>query len=719
MRKQKKKKRYVSVPVIMQLETPECGAACLAMVLAFYKKWLPLEEVRRGCGVSRDGSNARNIMLAAQNYGLEAKAYRFEPQDIKESVNFPCIVHWNFNHFVVLCGFKGGKALINDPARGKMWVSENEFDEAFTGVCLCFERGADFEKSGRRLSVFEFARERLKGSETAIAFIIAAAFLASVAEIISLSFSGAFADFILSGNGGRYLTAFIALLCTVGIVWAAILGAKEAGALKINGKFAACSCSTFMWKVLHMPMEFFSQRMAGDIQERMVSGSSIAFSLINIFAPIVLDAAMLVLYLAIMLKYSVGLTLIGIASVFINILLCGYATKKRTNILRVMLRDEGKLAGITVSGIEMIETIKSGGAENSFFQKWSGISAGVNAARAEYLKIDCRIGILPELVSALAEVLVLSLGVWLIMNNRFTIGMLLAFGGFLTAFSKPARKIIAAGESAGELRCDIERIGDVMNYPEDTRYEADDKREYDKLSGRIELSGVTFGYSPLDEPLIKNFSMKASPGQRIAIVGASGCGKSTVAKLIAGLYKPSGGSILFDGKPIDKIDKAEFTGSVAVVDQEVTLFADSVASNIKMWDNSIEDFEMILACRDAGLHDMITERDGGYNCEVYENGKNFSGGEKQRLEIARALAQDPTIIVMDEATSALDSVTEHEVIKSISERGITCIIIAHRLSAIRDCDNIIVMENGTVAESGTHDELYRLNGVYTKLISSE
>lgn len=703
----------------MQLETPECGAACLAMVLAFYKKWLPLEEVRRDCGVSRDGSNARNIMLAAQNYGLEAKAYRFEPQDIKESVNFPCIVHWNFNHFVVLCGFKGGKALINDPARGKMWVSENEFDEAFTGVCLCFERGADFEKSGRRLSVFEFAKERLKGSGTAIAFIIAAAFLASVAEIISLSFSGAFADFILSGNGGRYLTAFIALLCTVGIVWAAILGAKEAGALKINGKFAACSCNTFMWKVLHMPMEFFSQRMAGDIQERMVSGSSIAFSLINIFAPIVLDAAMLVLYLAIMLKYSVGLTLIGIASVFINILLCGYATKKRTNILRVMLRDEGKLAGITVSGIEMIETIKSGGAENSFFEKWSGISAGVNAARAEYLKIDCRIGILPELVSALAEVLVLSLGAWLIMNNRFTIGMLLAFGGFLTAFSKPARKIIAAGESAGELRCDIERIGDVMNYPEDTRYEADDKREYDKLSGRIELSGVTFGYSPLDEPLIKNFSMKASPGQRIAIVGASGCGKSTVAKLIAGLYKPSGGSILFDGKPIDKIDKAEFTGSVAVVDQEVTLFADSVASNIKMWDNSIEDFEMILACRDAGLHDMITERDGGYNCEVYENGKNFSGGEKQRLEIARALAQDPTIIVMDEATSALDSVTEHEVIKSISERGITCIIIAHRLSAIRDCDNIIVMENGTVAESGTHDELYRLNGVYTKLISSE
>lgn len=719
MRKQKKKKRYVSVPVIMQLETPECGAACLAMVLAFYKKWLPLEEVRRGCGVSRDGSNARNIMLAAQNYGLEAKAYRFELQDIKESVNFPCIVHWNFNHFVVLCGFKGGKALINDPARGKIWISEKEFDEAFTGVCLCFKRGTDFEKSGRRLSIFEFAKERLKGSGTAIAFIIAAAFLASAAEIISLSFSGAFADFILSGNGGRYLTAFITLLCTVGIVWAVILGAKEAGALKINGKFAACSCSTFMWKVLHMPMEFFSQRMAGDIQERMVSGSSIAFSLINIFAPIVLDAAMLVLYLAIMLKYSVGLTLIGIASVFINILLCGYATKKRTNILRVMLRDEGKLAGITVSGIEMIETIKSGGAENSFFEKWSGISAGVNAARTEYLKIDCRIGILPELVSALAEVIVLSLGVWLIMNNRFTIGMLLAFGGFLTAFSKPARKIIAAGESAGELRCDIERIGDVMNYPEDIRYEADDKREYDKLSGSIELSGVTFGYSPLDEPLIKNFSMKASPGQRIAIVGASGCGKSTVAKLIAGLYKPSGGSILFDGKPIDKIDKAEFTGSVAVVDQEVTMFADSVANNIKMWDNSIEDFEMILACRDAGLHDMITERDGGYNCEVYENGKNFSGGEKQRLEIARALAQDPTIIVMDEATSALDSVTEHEVIKSISERGITCIIIAHRLSAIRDCDNIIVMENGTVAESGTHDELYRLNGVYTKLISSE
>ena len=705
----------------MQLEAAECGAVCLAMVLAYYKKWLPIEEVRRDCGVSRDGSNAKNILKAANNYGLSTKAYRFEPQELKNNVAFPCIIHWNFNHFVVLCGFRRGKVLINDPARGKIWVSYREFDDAFTGICLCFTPNEGFIKSGKRRSVLSFTRKRLSGAGAAVGFVIMTTFIISVIEIVNLSLSKVFEDFILGSTYDRCLIPFTTLLCVLGIVWAVALGAKEAGMLKISGKFSSSGSSSFMWKTLHLPPEFFSQRMAGDIQTRMVSNGGIASLLINIFAPIALDAAMLVLYLLIMLKYSVALTLIGITSVLLNILLCGYAAKKRTNILRVMMRDEGKLAAATVSGIEMIETVKASGAENNYFEKWSGYSASVNAAKAEYLKIDSKIGILPELVSSLAEVFVLTGGVWLIMNGKFTMGALLAFGGFLTAFSKPARKLIAVGESIGELRCNMERIEDVMEYPADTDSDgtADKCREYDKLSGNIELSNVTFGYSPLAEPLIKNFSLKISPGEKIAIVGASGCGKSTVAKLISGLYKPWSGSILFDGKTIDEIDRAEFTGSVAVADQDITLFCDTVANNIKMWDNSIEDFEMIMACRDAKIHDAITERDQGYGGTVYENGKNFSGGEKQRLEIARVLAQDPTIIIMDEATSALDSATEYEVVSSVAARGITCIIIAHRLSTIRDCDEIIVMENGVIAERGTHDELYRSNGIYTKLITNE
>ncbi len=715
-------KKCTDVPVIMQLEALECGAACLAMILAYHKKWLPLEQVRRDCGVSRDGSNAKNIMKAAQNYGLNAKAYRLEPDEIKANISFPCIIHWNFNHFVVLCGFRKDKALINDPARGKIYVSAKEFDDAFTGICLCFEKEPEFKSSGKRSSMLEFTKKRLSGSGAAVGFIVFVAFLISVYEIINLSFSKVFADFILNDSGG-YLLPFITVLCLLGIANAVLLGIKEAGTLKISGKFAASASSSFMWKVLHLPMEFFSQRMSGDIQARMASNSEIAFSLMCIFAPIVLDAGMLLLYLAVMLKYSALLSVIGITSVLINILLCGYASKKRTNILRVMMRDEGKLSGTTVSGIEMIETIKASGSENGFFEKWSGINASVNSARADYIKTECKIGLLPELVSSLAEILVFSSGTYLIMKGEFTVGMLLAFGGFLEAFSKPARKLISVGESIGELRCDMERIEDVMSYPDDRDPEntdiQDENAEYDKLSGKIELSGVTFGYSPLSEPLIKDFDLTVLPGQKIAIVGASGCGKSTIAKLISGLYKPWSGSILFDGKPIDQIDRAEFTGSVAVVDQDVTMFCDTVSNNIKMWDNSIEDFEMILACRDAKIHDAITERDGGYGAEVYENGKNFSGGEKQRIEIARVLAQDPTIIVMDEATSALDSATEHEVVNSIAARGVTCIVIAHRLSTIRGCDEIIVMENGKIAERGTHGELYAKNGIYTKLISNE
>ncbi len=715
-----KRKKCVNVPVIMQMEALECGAACLAMVLAYYKKWLPLEVVRRDCAVSRDGSNAGNILKAAAKYNLSTKAYKFEPEEIKKNATFPCIIHWNFNHFVLLCGFKGEKAVVNDPARGRMEISKEEFDNSFTGVCLYFSPNSDFEKSGKRKSVFSFAKKLLKNSSSAIAFVILATFLASFTQIINLSLSKTFADFIL-GDGEKYLAAFLAVVCAIGIAYGAILGAKEAGMLRISGKFAAMGSSSFMWKILNMPVEFFSQRMAGDVQTRMASNSTIATSLINVLVPLALDAVMLVLYLAIMLKYSAVLTVVGIGSVLVNVFLCGYASKKRINILRVMMRDEGKLAGTTISGIEMIETIKANGAENGFFEKWAGYSANVNNAQTEYLKEDSKIGVLPGLVSSIADVVALTIGILLIMQGEFTLGMLLAFRGFLNAFSQPAKKLMSVGEKLGQIRCDSERIEDVMNYPQDFLCSESEstEREYDKLSGNVEMIDITFGYSPLSPPLIKNFNLKLEPGKKVAIVGASGCGKSTIAKIISGLYKPWSGKILFDGKSISEIDRAEFTGSVAVVDQDVIMFRDTVANNIKMWDGSIEDFEMIMASRDAKIHDAVMQREGGYNCMVYENGKNFSGGEKQRLEIARVLAQEPTIIVMDEATSALDSATECEVVNSISARGIACIVIAHRLSTVRDCDEIIVMDNGEIAERGTHEELFRRGGIYSKLITSE
>ena len=714
------KRKCVKVPLVMQMEALECGAACLSMILAYHGKWLPLEKVRADCGVSRDGSNAKNIVKAAQSYGLKTKAYRFEPEDLQKQGAFPCIIHWNFNHFVVLCGFKGEKAVINDPSRGNIVVSAKEFDDAFTGICLCFELDNSFEKGGKPKSVFSFALKKVSEAKASATLIAVSSAIVSVIGIISLALSKTFVDVLLAERNHVWLVPFITVLAVLGLMQVIVLAVKEISSYKVNGRLAAIGSSDFMWKVLHMPMEFFTQRMAGDIGLRMTSNNEIAKIIVTTLAPLVLDAIMMVLYLAIMIKYSLLLTFIGIVSVLINLAICSYVSKKRTNILRVMLRDEGKLATSTVSGIEMIETIKSNGAENSFFEKWSGYQASVNSGKVDYANIDYKIGVLPQLVSALTEVIVLTVGVMLVIKGHFTAGMILAFQGFLSAFMNPAKKLVSAGELLQELRSDIERVEDVMEYKADNIFaEEIEADEYDKLSGNIELKNITFGYSSLAEPIITDFSMSVKSGQKIAIVGASGCGKSTIAKLLSGLYRPWQGEILYDNKSISEIDRAVFTGSVAVVDQDVILFEDTIANNIKMWDSSIEDFEMIMAARDAQIHSDIIERNGGYNYRIYEGGKDFSGGQKQRLEIARVLAQDPTIIIMDEATSALDAKTEFDVVKSISDRGITCIVIAHRLSTIRDCDEIIVMENGRIKERGTHDELYAQGGLYTTLISNE
>lgn len=713
----------VRVPVIMQMEALECGAACLAMVLVYYGKWVPLEQVRADCGVSRDGSNARNMVRAARSYGLIAKGCRYEPDTLRRQGSFPCIIHWNFNHFVVLDGFKGDKALLNDPAKGSYAVSMETFDQSFTDICLLFEPGADFQPGGKPKSVFAFARKRLDGAGAAVAFMLLTTFITSLIGIIYSVFSHIFLDRLLTGENVGWLGGFTLALVLFGAVRLAVEWIRAVYSLRINGKLAIVGSTSFMWKVLHLPMAFFSQRMAGDIQQRQNANAAIAGSMVKVLAPLAIDAALMLFYLVVMFRYSVLLTLMGVASIVINLSLSRLIAKKRVNITRVQQRDEGKLAGATVAGIEMIETIKSSGAENGFFERWAGYQASVNTQKVRYEKLSQYLGALPSLVSSVTNSAVMMAGVWLTINGEFTAGMILAFQGFLTEFGEPAMTLVSAGQTIQEMRTDMEHVEDVMQYPEDAVYGPEtqlrDDVEYDKLSGSVVMRGVTFGYSRLAEPLIEDFDLTLKPGSRVALVGASGCGKSTIAKLIAGLYQPWSGEILFDGKPINEIDRSVFTGSLAVVDQDIILFEDTIANNIKMWDSSIEDFEMILAARDASLHEDTMQREGGYNCRLAEGGKDLSGGQRQRLEIARVLAQDPTIIILDEATSALDARTEYEVVRSINERGITCIVVAHRLSTIRDCDEIIVLDHGKVTERGTHEELYALGGAYTRLISNE
>ena len=716
------KSKAAKVPVVMQMEALECGAACLAMVLAYYGKWMPLEQVRVDCGVSRDGSKAGNVMKAARSYGLEAKGYRMGLEAVKGISAFPCIIHWNLNHFVVLCGFRGNHACINDPARGSVKVTMDEFDKAFTGIVMVFTPTENFEPDGKRTSTLAFARKRLSGAGAAMAFVMLTSIIGYVFTLLNPAFSRFFMDRLLTGENSELLTPFIALVAAVSLLQVFVAAIRAVYSLKINGKMAVVGSGSFMWKVLKMPMEFFSQRMAGDLLTRHKANETIAEQLVNTLTPLALSAVMMVFYLVVMLRYSPLLTLVGLVSILINIVMSRVISEKRVNITRVQTRDAGKLMSATVSGIRMVETIKASGAENGYFQRWAGYQASVNEQNTKYTRLNQYLGFIPAFITTLANALVLVLGIWLCMRGEFTLGMVTAFQSFLASFLSPAMTLVTAGQTLQEMRTQMERVQDVMEYPEDPYFSdapVSEDEDYDKLTGAVELRNVTFGYSKLDPPLIENFSLNLKPGGRVALVGASGCGKSTISKLISGLYQPWSGEILFDGKPISEIDRAVFTGSVAVVDQDIILFNDTIANNIKMWDDSIEDFEVILAARDAQIHDDIMARPGGYQGKITEGGRDLSGGQRQRLEIARVLAQDPHIVIMDEATSALDARTEYEVTNAVKERGVTCIIIAHRLSTIRDCDEIIVLDHGKVVERGTHEELFKKGGYYTELITSD
>jgi NHLM bacteriocin system ABC transporter peptidase/ATP-binding protein len=717
------KNGVAKVPVIMQLEALECGAASLAMLMAYYDKWVPLEQVRADCGVSRDGSKAKNIALAAMHYGFDVEAYRFDPKTIQTQATFPCIIHWNMNHFVVLDGFKGNRVYLNDPARGDVAVTMEEFDESFTGVTILATPGEQFEPSGKPKSTLDFARKRLVGAGAAVVFVMVTTAISYLFGIINSFTSRIFMDRLLTGQNPDWLDPLIDMMTWLAIIQITVAWAQAVYSLKINGKMDVVGSTSYMWKVLRLPMEFFSQRQAGDIQARLGLNASIASTLVNTFAPLLLNTAMAVFYLAVMLKQSVPLTLIGLTALVINIGVSRYISQQRVNITRVQMRDQAKLASTKASGISMIETIKSSGAENGFFQKWAGYQASVNTQTVKTNKTNMLLGKIPMLLTEVANYGVLVLGVYLTMQGEYTLGGVMMFQGFLSSFMSPAQSLVGAGQTIQEMRTQMERVEDVMEYPDDpslTAYQGNaDDVELGKLQGHLELKNISFGYSKLEPPLIEDFSLTLKPGERVALVGASGCGKSTISKLVSGLYQPWSGEVLFDGKPRGAYPRDVLVGSLAVVDQDITLFDDTISNNIKMWDSSIEDFEVIMAARDAQLHDDITKMTDGYEHKLNSGGKNLSGGQRQRMEIARVLVQDPTIIIMDEATSALDARTEHEVVEAIRKRGITCVVIAHRLSTVRDCDEIIVLDHGKVVERGTHDQLMSKGGAYADLVANE
>ena len=700
----------------MQMESVECGAASLTMILAHYGKWLPLEEVRAACGVSRDGSSAKDIVLAARNYGLEAEGYQVTPEALEGMQ--PAIIHWNFNHFVVFRGFKKGVACLNDPNAGPVEIPMDDFRKSFTGVALTFSPTTSFKQGGHRTRILAYVRKYLQGAGEAFWLTFVFALLAAFVALVIPLFTRIFLDEILSGKNRDWSSKFFLIMGTVALFQFILVLLQTRYSKRVAGSLALKGNVKYLNHVLRLPISFFAMRSVGELQQRQHLNETITHSLVEVLAPQIINIALLVLYLALMLSYSVVLTLVGIIAAVVNLIIVQYHSNQRINLIHSMEQSTGKYFSATVSCIDNMESIKAAGAETGFFEYWSGLWAKKFNMEGNATDQQLKMGLLPILVSGLVNTTILILGALLILKGELSVGMLLAFQGFMSSFLSPVNDIVNASKTIVVMRSQMERIEDVMKYPEDHRENEGEMYE-GKLGGLVELRNVTFGYSTLLPPLIENFNLRIEPGHSVAFVGSSGCGKSTLAKLISGLYKPWSGEILFDGRPIESISSEELTNSVAVIDQNVVLFDDTVAQNIRMWDESIEDFTLMMACNDAQIRDDIVSRPNGFGTKLVRGGQNFSGGQRQRMEIATALAKEPAVLIMDEATSALDPKTEDEVMASIRMMGPTQIIIAHRLSTIRDCDEILVMDQGKVIQHGPHEELMTQEGLYRDLMKSE
>ena len=709
--------KVAKVPMVMQMEAVECGAASLTMILAHYGKWLPLEQVRADCGVSRDGSSAKSILRAARNYGLEAKGFRMEPEALEGTQ--PAIIHWNFEHFVVFRGFdKKGNAYLNDPGSGPVKWPMEEFRKHFTGICLTFKPTEHFKKEGEQTSILSYIRKNLSGAGEAFWLTFTFALMTAFITLLTPLFTRIFLDEILSGKNADWAMWFFMAMGALAAYQFFVVLLQTRYSKRIAGHLALKGNREYLYHLLRLPMSFFSMRHVGDLQQRMHLNEQITHSLVDVLAPQVINIGLLLLYLVLMFSYSTWLTLIGIVAAAVNLGFVKYFSKVRINLIRSMEHSEGKYFSATISCIDNMESIKAAGAEMGFFKYWSGLWTHKFNMNANADKQQTQMALLPVLANGLVNMAVLVLGAYLILQGDLTVGMLMAFQGFMGSFLQPVNAIVNASQTIVEMRSQMERVEDVMKYPEDHR---DNEGEVvqGKLGGLLELKHVTFGYSPLQPPLIEDFNLRIEPGHSVAFVGSSGCGKSTLAKLISGLYKPWSGEILFDDRPIESISNEELTNSVAVIDQNVVLFDDTVAQNIRMWDPSIEDFTMMIACNDAQIRADIVSRPEGFGTKIVKGGQNFSGGQRQRIEMATALAKEPAILIMDEATSALDPKTEDEVMRRIRRMGPTQIIVAHRLSTIRDCDEIIVMDQGKILQRGRHEELIEQDGMYRDLMKSE
>ncbi|TNC05959.1 NHLP family bacteriocin export ABC transporter peptidase/permease/ATPase subunit [Methylobacterium terricola] len=705
-----------ATPGILQMEAVECGAAALAIVLAFHGAWVPLETLRIACGISRDGSSASNIVRAAQVYGLAVKAYRREPTAL-HGLPMPCILHWNFNHFVVLEGVRASHAFINDPAEGRRRVTAEELDDAFTGVVLTMRPGPEFRRLGRRPQGWRLLLRELRGSRAALVLVGGVSLALVIPGIVIPALTKAFIDEVLIYGARSWLVPLLIGMGLTALLRAVVTALQLSLSLRLQTKLAVVMTSRFLWHVTRLPMSFFAQRHAGDLVSRNGVNEDVARLLSGGLASQVLSLISLAFFAAAMAFYDIVLTGIGVGLSLLNLVALRLIARRREDLSRRLAAERAKLLASTVAAVRGIETLKASGLEDDAFGQWTGIQARALNAEQSLGTSTALLDVAPALLAGLTTAAILGVGSLRVIEGALTLGGLIAFQSLMASFTGPIGDLVGQAGAIQVVRGGLDRLIDIYNYPLEPQAPPAAPPGLSQLAGRVELIGVSFGYAPLQPPLLSDLSLTVEPGTRVALVGLSGSGKSTLGRLMCGLNRPWSGQVLLDGIPLEAIPSEVVAGSVAYVDQDVVLFEGTVRDNLTLWDPTVSETDLYDALQDAAIQAEIVTRPGNYDCRVVEGGANFSGGQRQRLEIARALVGRPAILVLDEATAALDPVTERRIDDNLRRRGCTCIIIAHRLSTIRDCDEIIVLDRGRIAERGSHEDLIARAGLYADLVA--